>query len=434
MVSNNDYYEILGVRPSAGRGEIELAYKGRRSQYHPDRYGQTDAETQAWATEKMQQVNEAYQALTSPELRARAEQGESERSAQSAPTRERAASAYGTQDAAAVLLKPEWEWFHDKVYARPNIPPRKLEGAISSYAPGVPPGEVIALLDDTLFGGAKEGLLVTNDAIYCKQKFEKPRRMAFNAIKQVKPGSDSRVIVNEQVFFKADVIDHLAILTFASRLSNVFTQATPANEERPTPTKKRERSGVDDLWILHRGAMAALRTEGKTFLVDELIDRQMRCIAERFSDLSQAVENKPRFGHTRGSLDAESAELALMLFLILHYYAFSQLPSAFKEAVGNDLIRFYEVSELYKAAFREGFPVIFGRTMETSQKDLLMMSLIFFNRDGAGGFELNLPREEALSRLFSGMGIQRETARELVCQFEGHAESWLDALFAPASG
>lgn len=47
-----DPYGVLGIRPSAGRDEIELAYKGRRSQYHPDRYAQSDAETQAWATGK----------------------------------------------------------------------------------------------------------------------------------------------------------------------------------------------------------------------------------------------------------------------------------------------------------------------------------------------------------------------------------------------
>ena len=68
-MSTKDYYEILGVRPNAAQEEIELAYKGRRSQYHPDRYAQSDADTQAWATAKMQEVNEAYQVLASAESR-----------------------------------------------------------------------------------------------------------------------------------------------------------------------------------------------------------------------------------------------------------------------------------------------------------------------------------------------------------------------------
>ena len=57
------HHDVLGIRPNAGREEIELAYKGRRSQYHPDRYAQSDQETQAWATACMQEVNAAYEAL-----------------------------------------------------------------------------------------------------------------------------------------------------------------------------------------------------------------------------------------------------------------------------------------------------------------------------------------------------------------------------------
>lgn len=434
-MSGKDYYEILGVRPNAGREEIELAYKGRRSQYHPDRYAQADAETQAWATDKMQQVNEAYQALTSTELRARFDQRRaSDRSANSPPMQERAAPASEIKDAASVLLKPEWEWFHDKVYARPNIPRRKLEGAIASYAPGVSPNEVIVLLDDTLFGGAKEGLLVTNDAIYCKQKFESPRRLALGAIKEVEPGTDSRVLINGAEFFKADLIDHLAILTFAARLSEVFKPAKTSANDRTDSKGARGVSGVDALRTLHRGAMAALRSEreGGTFLIDELIDRQMRCLADHFADICEEVRSSPRRGN--GPVDAESAELALMLFLVLHYYGFSKLPSEFKEAARGQFTRLHEISEIYKFAFREGFPLVFGRPIELDDEELLMMSAMFLHRDGTGEFELKVPREEALLLLLTRMGIPRDSARGLMRQFEDHAEAWLEALSAIVEG
>lgn len=58
------YYDILGVRPNASKKEIELAYRARRAQYHPDKYVTEDRETIAWATRMMQQVNDAYAALT----------------------------------------------------------------------------------------------------------------------------------------------------------------------------------------------------------------------------------------------------------------------------------------------------------------------------------------------------------------------------------
>jgi hypothetical protein len=58
------HYDILGIRPNASMKEIELAYRARRAQYHPDKYVTEDRETIAWATRMMQQVNDAYAALT----------------------------------------------------------------------------------------------------------------------------------------------------------------------------------------------------------------------------------------------------------------------------------------------------------------------------------------------------------------------------------
>jgi hypothetical protein len=236
--------------------------------------------------------------------------------------------------------------------------------------------------------------------------------------------------VNGQDFFKADLINHIAIQTFALRLSSLFTPARQPSDERPEPAKKRGVSGVASLLALHGAAIEALRHElgESAFLIDVLIDGQMRCIADQFSDLRTAVESKPHSRHGQGSIDAESAELALMLFLILHYYGFSKLPSAFKAEVGSEFTHLHEVSEVYKAAFLEGFPLVYGRATELGEEDLLMVSAIFFHRDGDGGFEMKMPREEALSLLFYRLGIRRETARGLVRQFEDQAESWLEEI------
>jgi hypothetical protein len=53
-------------------------------------------------------------------------------------------------------------------YAFDKIPPPKLHNAISSYAP-VRSGEtVIFLYDDTMFGSAKDGFLLTTERLYHK--------------------------------------------------------------------------------------------------------------------------------------------------------------------------------------------------------------------------------------------------------------------------
>ena len=57
-----DPYEVLGVSPSASDEEIKRAYRELARKYHPDNYaGNPLADL---ASEKMKQINEAYDAIT----------------------------------------------------------------------------------------------------------------------------------------------------------------------------------------------------------------------------------------------------------------------------------------------------------------------------------------------------------------------------------
>ncbi|MDR3557127.1 MAG: DnaJ C-terminal domain-containing protein [Syntrophobacteraceae bacterium] len=62
-VKYRDYYEILGVKRTAGQDEIQRAYRKLARKYHPDVSKASNAE------DKFKELNEAYEVLKDPEKR-----------------------------------------------------------------------------------------------------------------------------------------------------------------------------------------------------------------------------------------------------------------------------------------------------------------------------------------------------------------------------
>lgn len=191
IAMNVDYYEVLGIRQEASEIEIELAFKGRRSQYHPDRYATTDSATIAWATVRMQEVNEAYRVLSDSDSRRSYDATRMKESGQKNRTRrnggdewraqaqrnpfEEARSKSSGQPAISDYLADMGLSGDDalRFYLAPNIPEKKIATALScrNFVRSFPPKSIYLLVDDTLFRGGADGLVVTDEWLSFKSPF-----------------------------------------------------------------------------------------------------------------------------------------------------------------------------------------------------------------------------------------------------------------------
>jgi curved DNA-binding protein len=199
MGMSDDFYGVLGVRPGASTAEIELAIKGRRSQYHPDRYASMDAETIAWATAQMQAANEAYRILSDAALRkafderraqsSKRAQGSSTASAstkgdQPSPNAERRSAAKAPEEPnildyiREVMLEGE---DLDRFHVAPHIPGKKLSAALSGrrFAQHAPPAAVHLLVDDAVFKGGATGLVISDEYLSFKSLFMEPNEFRY---------------------------------------------------------------------------------------------------------------------------------------------------------------------------------------------------------------------------------------------------------------
>jgi DnaJ family protein C protein 3 len=70
-----DYYKVLGVTRDASEREIKKAFRKLTLQFHPDKAASQGIDKEE-AQKKMASINEAYEVLSDPELKARFDRGD----------------------------------------------------------------------------------------------------------------------------------------------------------------------------------------------------------------------------------------------------------------------------------------------------------------------------------------------------------------------
>jgi hypothetical protein len=74
----------------------------------------------------------------------------------------------------------------DAIFFRPAIPQNKLNGALGKYARDVPQDQVLVLVDNTVFGGAGDGMLITPTLFIGRDMGESPVRVQIDHVRDVR--------------------------------------------------------------------------------------------------------------------------------------------------------------------------------------------------------------------------------------------------------
>jgi DnaJ like chaperone protein len=125
----------------------------------------------------------------------------------------------------------------ESIYTAPNIPTKKLLSAIKSYANRVDPDRVLLMCDDTVFGSAKEGIIITPEFFYSHSFLEKPQIIRITSIKDISIKSgfvNHSILINGTVVFvgtQADKKSLQALVLFVSELSNIARAADSSHNE-----------------------------------------------------------------------------------------------------------------------------------------------------------------------------------------------------------
>ncbi|GEK90994.1 hypothetical protein [Alkalibacterium kapii] len=65
-----------------------------------------------------------------------------------------------------MYIKEKVKKISEKVYIAPDIPKKKLNAALKSMAPDLNPNYVVAIIDTSIFGGGKDGGVITGEMLY----------------------------------------------------------------------------------------------------------------------------------------------------------------------------------------------------------------------------------------------------------------------------
>ena len=124
--------------------------------------------------------------------------------------------------------------YDDYVFFAPNIPERKLRNAIEDYARAGSGERHLALIDNSFFGSAKDGVLLTRERIYSNEWSDVTFALELNAIESVEfveIDSAKEIRLNGAKFVVLHMADARRVRTFAEMLDEIRRAFHPTETE-----------------------------------------------------------------------------------------------------------------------------------------------------------------------------------------------------------
>lgn len=112
------------------------------------------------------------------------------------------------------------------VYLRDDIPSQKLSNAINSYASSAKRDSVLMLNDATMFGSAKQGVLITDTKLYTYDLMESKKVLTFSRMKSIEYNTYLDITMRDGSIFTLDApyLEKWALLAFLREVIDLYQQ------------------------------------------------------------------------------------------------------------------------------------------------------------------------------------------------------------------
>ncbi|MGQ7248133.1 hypothetical protein ACUN9Y_12420 [Halomonas sp. V046] len=143
------------------------------------------------------------------------------------------------------LAKQELDIDHRAIYCAPSIPVKKISGALSSYGNWVDSEDVIVLIDDTAFGGAKEGVLITEEKIAMKAMMDSPRLFFWKNIQKISI-QKKKIFINGRGVISLAQLGEKELGAFFYEINKLLPLRDAEHQDHAQDVSKNSQAGLRD--------------------------------------------------------------------------------------------------------------------------------------------------------------------------------------------